>query len=573
MPIKGIGCFCSKLSENSTTTMNDTHLRRLNQLLQHYPTGVVHSVSVDKLEEVLASSRRNTSLILKHLVEIGWVKWKPAVGRSKASQLVVLVSFSGALLEVISQELSKGRFTLITRLLEIYGDETVLALASATLKQNQWNESNNHLLITRYPAVDTLDPLKTLRLAELQVIKSVYDTLLKQDAMGNLIPALAHFWKQEERWLTLWLRPDVVAHNGQKLVAEDVVWSLQRLKNTAGPVQYLFECMVAVNVESDHRIVIELNAPNAFFPYVLAMSNSAILCRPERNCVNLRKYVGTGPFSVGSWDDEKLTLIRHQHYYSSKALIEQITLSHIDEQVVRAMSFNQKNGATESSVISALSYLTFNPRPKRGVDADTMAQLYTYLAREKRQFDADNCVANVACDTTDGTEQSNALTCVVPALKGNIVLAEPVWTIPYLQAVADWLHDAICRTGLELEVIELQAISEPNTVAHLADIMLIEEVVEQPKPYGLYEWLLVSTGLRFTFTEQEILKHKQALAQAVSDPEPYYRLQQLEKQLYDQRRCLPLFVGREEVTCTQQVQGIQVNSTGYSDFYKLWIGD
>ncbi|ENN6812783.1 SgrR family transcriptional regulator [Vibrio fluvialis] len=553
--------------------MNDTYLRRLNQLLQHYPTGAVHSVSIDKLEEVLATSRRNTSLILKHLADIGWVTWKPAVGRSKASQLVVLVSFSGALLEVIIQELSKGRFTLITRLLELYGDDTVLALASATLKQNQWNESNNHLLITRYPAVDTLDPLKTLRLAELQVIKSVYDTLLKQDVMGNLIPALVHFWKQEECRLILWLRPDVVAHNGQKLVAEDVVWSLQRLKNTSGPVQHLFECMVAVNAESDHRIVIELNAPNAFFPYTLAMSNSAILCRPQRNGVDPRKCVGTGPFSVGSWDDEKLTLIRHQHYYSSKALIEQITLSHSDEQVVRAMSFNQKNGATESSLISALSYLTFNPRSKCGVDADTLTQLYTYLAREKYQFDADNCVENLACDSRGAAGHHNAVAFVAPTLKGNIVLAEPIWTIPYLQTVADWLHDAIRRTGLELEVIELQAISEPHSVAHLADMLLIEEVVEQPKHYGLYEWLLVSTGLRFTFTEAEMEQHKQALAQAVSHPEPYCRLQQLEQQLYEQRRCLPLFVGREEVTCTQQVQGIQVNSTGYSDFYKLWIGD
>ncbi len=139
--------------------------------------------------------------------------------------------------------------------------------------------------------------------------------------------------------------------------------------------------------------------------------------------------------------------------------------------------------------------------------------------------------------------------------------------------MADWLHDAIRRTGLELEVIELQAINDPRSVAYLADMLLVEEVVEQPKHYGLYEWLLVSTGLRFTFTEAEMAQHKQALAQAVSDPEPYCRLQQLEQQLYEQRRCLPLFVGREEVTCTQQVQGIQVNSTGYSDFYKLWIGD
>lgn len=554
-------------------TMNDTHLRRLSQLLQHYQTGVAYSLSIDTLETVLATSRRNTSLILKQLADLGWVRWHPAVGRSKTSQLVVSLTFSAALTQVVRQELSKGRFTLITRLLALYGDDTVLALAGATAQQNQWNESNNHLLITRYPAVDTLDPLKTLRLAELQVIKSVYDTLLNQDAMGNLIPALAHFWKLDGCWLTLWLRPDVLAHNGQKLVADDVVWSLERLKHTSGPVQHLFDSMRAVRAESEHRIVIELNAPNAFFPYVLAMANSAILCRPEPHCVHPRKCVGTGPFSVGNWDEEKLTLIRHQHYYASKALIEQITLSHGDEQVIRAMSFNQKTGATESSVISALSYLTFNARESSDVDAHTLAQLYAFLAREKYHADAHNCVENLAFECPHDKDERSIANHVVPKLTGTIVLAEPVWTIPYLQAVADWLHAAIQRTGLIVKVIELKAISEPQSVAHLADLMLIEEVVEQPKAYGLYEWLLVSTGLRFTFSQAEMAQHKQALAQAVSDANPYARLQQLEQQLYDQRRCLPLFVGREEITCTQQVQGIQVNSTGYSDFYKLWMGD
>lgn len=554
-------------------TMNDTHLRRLNQLLQHYQTGVAYSLSIDTLEMVLATSRRNTSLILKQLADLGWVRWRPAVGRSKTSQLVVSLTFSAALTQVVRQELSKGRFTLITRLLALYGDDTVLALAGATAQQNQWNESNNHLLITRYPAVDTLDPLKTLRLAELQVIKSVYDTLLNQDAMGNLIPALAHFWKLDDRWLTLWLRPDVLAHNGQKLVADDVVWSLERLKHTSGPVQHLFDSMRAVRAESEHRIVIELNAPNAFFPYVLAMANSAILCRPEAHCTHPRKCVGTGPFSVGNWDEEKLTLIRHQHYYASKALIEQITLSHGDEQVIRAMSFNQKTGATESSVISALSYLTFNVRETSDVDAHTLAQLYAFLAQEKYHVDAHNCVENLAFEYPRDKDERSIANHVVPELTGTIVLAEPVWTIPYLQAVADWLHAAIQRTGLIVKVIELKAISEPQSVAHLADLMLIEEVVEQPKAYGLYEWLLVSTGLRFTFSQAEMAQHKQALARAVSDANPYARLQQLEQQLYDQRRCLPLFVGREEITCTQQVQGIQVNSTGYSDFYKLWMGD
>ncbi|MCG9775308.1 transporter, partial [Vibrio diabolicus] len=45
----------------------------------------------------------------------------------------------------------------------------------------------------------------------------------------------------------------------------------------------------------------------------------------------------------------------------------------------------------------------------------------------------------------------------------------------------------------------------------------------------------------------------------------------VEKALREQYLYLPLFVGYEEVTKTQQVRGVQVKNTGYSDLHRLWI--
>ncbi|WP_196387451.1 hypothetical protein [Vibrio cidicii] len=44
-------------------------------------------------------------------------------------------------------------------------------------------------------------------------------------------------------------------------------------------------------------------------------------------------------------------------------------------------------------------------------------------------------------------------------------------------------------------------------------------------------------------------------------------------QIYQHKRILPLFAGKEAITKARQVKGIQVKKTGYSDFYQLWIGD
>src|SRR5690606_24490782 len=103
-----------------------------------------------------------------------------------------------------------------------------------------------------------------------------------------------------------------------------------------------------------------------------------------------------------------------------------------------------------------------------------------------------------------------------PQLRGTLVLAEPKWTLPYLQATADWLHQAIRATGLTLQVLELTEISHPESVRAEADLLLIEEVIESPLEYGVYEWLMIASGLRFIFIEHEWLMHHEKIAAAVA---------------------------------------------------------
>lgn len=150
-------------------------------------------------------------------------------------------------------------------------------------------------------------------------------------------------------------------------------------------------------------------------------------------------------------------------------------------------------------------------------------------------------------------------------------MTEPVWTIPSLIRNTKWLHRVIRSTGLELEVYLVEDISCPEEASHHADLMLVEEVIESPLEYGLYEWLSVSTGLRFALTDQEMEAHQGAIRDAVGADESLQKLTKIEQSLYETKRCVPLFCGQEEVAKAQQVRGVQVNPTGYSDFYKLWI--
>ncbi|MGR5247446.1 ABC transporter substrate-binding protein [Vibrio aestuarianus] len=546
--------------------MNEANIRRLQHLLNKYHLYQTYSVVIDELEDVLATSRRNTSTIMKSLSDLDWIEWLPAVGRSKSSQLTVKRSLQDVILQVSRTELAQGRFTLITKLLETYGHTTVKALALATEQQNQWNEKNNQLLVTQYPWVSELDPSKTFRMAELQVIKSVYDTLIKQDQEGHLQANIAHTWEMKENRFTFWIRPDIRCHDGRLLSIDDVIDSIKRLVNSAGPVEHLFRQVVDVVRLSSQSFQIILQSTNPLFLYALSIPNASIVVKDKiKFGVKRKVFIGTGPFRIQSWGTESIILQRHDDYFSPKALLRQITISTRGEALLEQMSFNQKEGAKEVHAIDAFSYLCFRHRQNAAIDRNTLAQLACYIDKHKHGYNSAVAVSGVHLQLAMPEPYEK------PTLQGTVVLAEPTWTIPYLKDISNWLHQTIRSTGINLEVLTLDDINDPSSVSEYADILFLEETIEQPKEYGVYEWLLTSSGLRFLFSHQDFKVHSARIDQALCSAEPLNGLLGIEQELYLSHHYVPLFWGKDEITRTQQVQGIQVRKTGYSDFCKLWI--
>ncbi len=549
--------------------MNDVNLRHLDLLLKHYQINQHCSVVLDDLESVLCTSRRNVSIVMRKLSHLGWVIWQPAIGRSKSSQLVIKKSLQQALTEVLLHELELGRFKLIAKLLDVYGETAVRALSVATEELSITNEKRNSVLISSYPWVNTVDPVKTYRLSELQVIKSVYDALIKQDAAGNLIPSLAHSWEVNDNVITLWLMPRVYRHDGELLHIDDVIWSIERLRDQNGPVSGLGQSIKRVDVVAENCIEITLHYPNKLFPYVLAMPNASIICRDQKSFGNYTSHIGTGPFKIEDWNSSGLRLRAHSQYFSTCALLESVTLSHETEVLENIVSFNQEVGEVNIEWISSFSYLTYRQRPDAKVSPETWQELAKFISHEKYDYDAKGAVEGIEF------KQNTALhgRYPKPNLHGKITVAEPIWTIPSLIRQVKWLHRLIRSTGLELEIVVIEDISRPESVSEVADLVLIEEIIEAPKEYGLYEWLSVSTGLRYALTPVEMQSHQVKIRHAVGSENPYEALLEIEESLYKEHRCLPLFCGQEEVTKAAQVKGVQIRKSGYSDFFRLWVSD
>lgn len=548
--------------------MSDANLRRLQQLLLKYEPDKVYHLAIEELEVAFSTSRRNTSNIIKSLSDAGWICWVPSKGRGNLSQLQIKVTLCGVLEKLFVAELEQGRFSNITRMMELFGETAVKALTLATEKQNQLNEECGNLLITQYPWVDSLQPANTYRLAELQILRSIYNTLLEQDSRGKVQAGLAHCWQVEGRFIHLWLRPEVMCHNGKRLEVTQVMDCLNQLMLIDGPVKHLLEQVRDIKVASRNQLTIELYQANPFFLYILCLPHTSIYGEDKIEFASgFSVNVGTGPFFVKEWDGERLVLKRHSKYYGHSALLDQITLTEASELNDYNLSFNRKEGAVEESEIDAISYLAINYRSDAGISESTIKTLLEFVCAKRVSFDADLVIEDLSFSRS--TDVKGEVT--TPLLTGHLVLTKPKLTIPLLRKTVDWLKSVIEQTGVTVDIQTLEDISDPGAMRDKADMLFIEEIVEQPREFGLYDWLLASSGLRFIYDDEMMSAHCEKVTQAVSQDKPYQALRDIEQSLYSQKRILPLFHGKEKVTCSLEVQGVEISKGGYSDFYNLWI--
>src|SRR6476660_2454404 len=119
---------------------------------------------------------------------------------------------------------------------------------------------------------DTVDPAKQSFSTDYARCNMFYNGLTWLD--WKLAPQLALAESIENDKATVWtikLRKDVAFHDGKKLTAADVVYSLNRHKDPSvgSKAKSLAEQMTAIKATGPNEVQIALSAPNADLPVVL----------------------------------------------------------------------------------------------------------------------------------------------------------------------------------------------------------------------------------------------------------------------------------------------------------------
>src|SRR5438132_12593520 len=130
--------------------------------------------------------------------------------------------------------------------------------------------------------VRTLDPAREFEFAAAFIDLNVYDTLITQkgpDDLTSYVPVLAKEWKisADGKEYTFTLRDDVKFASGNPLTADDVKFSLLRLKNIKGNPGWMMDPLKDVQVMDKSTVKTTLSDPFGDWLAVLAGPNSGIV--------------------------------------------------------------------------------------------------------------------------------------------------------------------------------------------------------------------------------------------------------------------------------------------------------
>lgn len=193
-----------------------------------------------------------------------------------------------------------------------------------------------------------LDPTKTTDQMSCAVWNQLYDTLGRKLADGTYEPRVAESWEVSEDGMkvTFHLRDDVYFHDGSKLTAEDVVFTIDRCCSspaTSGGMTCMEPgCAVAVD---DTTVEVNLTAPFGGILDVIFM-DVRLLPKATLEAMGDEAFalnpVGCGTYKfVERQTGEKIVLTAFEDHYKDEPAIKDLTFKIITDSATAAVALEK----------------------------------------------------------------------------------------------------------------------------------------------------------------------------------------------------------------------------------------
>jgi peptide/nickel transport system substrate-binding protein len=222
-------------------------------------------------------------------------------------------------------------------------------LGSALPVPAQAQESGELRIATSYKLM-TLDPHYANLNENTSLLSHIYERLVYQDENLELKPGLATSWRplSDTQW-EFKLRDNVRFHDGSDFMADDVVYTIERIRDFLKPPSGGFRSYVSgiksASAPAPFTVLIETNGPVPNLP--LFFSSIFVMNRPSEGFETTEDLnaglspVGTGPYRFQSWSSgESLRLIRNDDYWGGKPTWRNVTFRVIENPAARVAALS-----------------------------------------------------------------------------------------------------------------------------------------------------------------------------------------------------------------------------------------
>lgn len=304
-------------------------------------------ITVPELAAWFHCTERNAKLLIKAMQRKEWLVWQPGRGRGHRSRLSCIAVPDLLIAAYGRQLLHWGEIEEAVKLLQspfltVEGKGLLLQTirqSFAFAAPDQGREEGGPRSSLRFPSYrnpGSLDPAYATRRTELHWIRQLFDTLVLYDAdRQSYCPGLAHAWESDStarRW-RLYLQKRVQFHHGAAFSAEDVRFTLERLKSSEAavhsapysPYRRLFAELEQIECIHDHLVEIRWKESCRQCLSLLTLTPASIVPSPLPADWH-QKPVGTGPFIMSHREDRILVLKANPYYYRKPANLDQVEM-------------------------------------------------------------------------------------------------------------------------------------------------------------------------------------------------------------------------------------------------------
>lgn len=182
--------------------------------------------------------------------------------------------------------------------------------------------------------LDSINPILSKNQNVQDISRLIYEPLVTLSQDYKAEPALATEWaKTSDTTYIVKLREGVKWSNGEPFTADDVLFTIDRLKENASIYSYNVQYVIGVDIVDDYTVKITLDRNVPFFEYNLTFPIMSKTYYEGENFSNSTKNtnpVGTGMFKIADVQASNIILKKNENWWNKEnknSVLETITIN------------------------------------------------------------------------------------------------------------------------------------------------------------------------------------------------------------------------------------------------------